>query len=123
MAQAQAPPAGSAPNGGQSFIPLPPGEALWEPFYPQCPSLSTVNYAVSWAVLTAPSFQLACAAQVTNTSTSWPLQCPAECRYEPLRDLGSGNFGVAKLMRDKVTNDVLAVKFIERGERVGLAFI
>jgi hypothetical protein len=35
-----------------------------------------------------------------------------------IRDIGSGNFGVAKLMRNRVTNELIAVKFIERGERV-----
>ncbi|GIL66701.1 hypothetical protein Vafri_20188 [Volvox africanus] len=39
-------------------------------------------------------------------------------RYEPVRDLGSGNFGVAKLMRDRVSQELVAIKFIERGERV-----
>jgi hypothetical protein len=41
------------------------------------------------------------------------------CTYTPqIRDLGSGNFGVAKLMRDKQTNELVAVKFIERGPKV-----
>ena len=35
-----------------------------------------------------------------------------------IRDLGSGNFGVAKLVRDRVSNELVAVKFIERGDRV-----
>ncbi|EFJ48959.1 hypothetical protein VOLCADRAFT_59940 [Volvox carteri f. nagariensis] len=39
-------------------------------------------------------------------------------RYEPVRDLGSGNFGVAKLMRDLISEELVAIKFIERGERV-----
>eukprot|EP00879_Flechtneria_rotunda_P001597 GHRR01001757.1.p1 GENE.GHRR01001757.1~~GHRR01001757.1.p1 ORF type:complete len:342 (+),score=105.96 GHRR01001757.1:147-1172(+) len=39
-------------------------------------------------------------------------------RYEYIRDIGSGNFGVAKLMRDKKNNELVAVKFIERGDRV-----
>lgn len=34
-----------------------------------------------------------------------------------IRDIGSGNFGVAKLMRDKPTGELVAVKFIERGEK------
>jgi hypothetical protein len=37
-----------------------------------------------------------------------------------IRDLGSGNFGVAKLMRDRRTNELVAVKFIDRGTKVGL---
>ena len=37
-----------------------------------------------------------------------------------IKDIGSGNFGVAKLMRDKTTGELVAVKFIERGEKVCL---
>lgn len=50
---------------------------------------------------------------------------PVEVLFEPcrfssmqIRDIGSGNFGVAKLMRDKKTGELVAVKFIERGEKV-----
>jgi len=39
-------------------------------------------------------------------------------RYEMVRDIGSGNFAVAKLMRDKKTRELVAVKYIERGEKV-----
>ncbi|KAG9451434.1 hypothetical protein H6P81_011399 [Aristolochia fimbriata] len=39
-------------------------------------------------------------------------------RYEYVKDIGSGNFGVAKLVRDKWTNELLAVKFIERGQKI-----
>lgn len=39
-------------------------------------------------------------------------------RYELVRDIGSGNFGVARLMRDKHTNQRVAVKYIERGDKV-----
>lgn len=39
-------------------------------------------------------------------------------RYELVRDIGSGNFGVARLMRDKHSNELVAVKYIERGEKV-----
>lgn len=41
-------------------------------------------------------------------------------RYDFVRDIGSGNFGVARLMRDKVTKELVAVKYIERGDKVGL---
>ena len=41
-------------------------------------------------------------------------------RYELVRDIGSGNFGVARLMRDKQTDELVAVKYIERGEKVSL---
>ena len=39
-------------------------------------------------------------------------------RYELVRDIGSGNFGVARLMRDKQADGLVAVKYIERGEKV-----
>ncbi|KAF7810924.1 serine/threonine-protein kinase SRK2E [Senna tora] len=38
-------------------------------------------------------------------------------RYELVRDIGSGNFGVARLMRDKQTEELVAVKYIERGDK------
>ena len=39
-------------------------------------------------------------------------------KYEPVREIGSGNFGVAKLMRNRDTRELVAMKFIERGYRV-----
>ncbi|KAJ4958238.1 hypothetical protein NE237_025349 [Protea cynaroides] len=42
-----------------------------------------------------------------------------EERYEPLKELGSGNFGVARLVRDKKTKELVAVKYIERGKKIG----
>ncbi|XP_062099932.1 serine/threonine-protein kinase SAPK2 [Humulus lupulus] len=39
-------------------------------------------------------------------------------RYEVLKDIGSGNFGVAKLIRDKWSGELYAVKFIERGQKI-----
>ncbi|WVZ87799.1 hypothetical protein U9M48_034381 [Paspalum notatum var. saurae] len=39
-------------------------------------------------------------------------------RYEPVREIGAGNFGVAKLMRNKETRELVAMKFIERGNRI-----
>ncbi|XP_031386872.1 serine/threonine-protein kinase SAPK2 isoform X2 [Punica granatum] len=39
-------------------------------------------------------------------------------RYEILRDIGSGNFGVAKLVKDKWTGELYAVKYIERGQKI-----
>jgi hypothetical protein len=39
-------------------------------------------------------------------------------RYEPVRDIGSGNFGVARLMRNRATGDLVAVKYIDRGDKV-----
>ncbi|KAE8720592.1 Serine/threonine-protein kinase SAPK2 [Hibiscus syriacus] len=39
-------------------------------------------------------------------------------RYEILKDIGSGNFGVAKLVRDKRSGELYAVKYIERGPKI-----
>lgn len=39
-------------------------------------------------------------------------------KYELVRDIGSGNFGVARLMRNKETKELVAMKYIERGQKV-----
>ncbi|PKA47978.1 Serine/threonine-protein kinase SAPK7 [Apostasia shenzhenica] len=39
-------------------------------------------------------------------------------KYEMVRDIGSGNFGVARLMRNKETKELVAVKYIERGHKI-----
>ncbi|XP_019462072.1 PREDICTED: serine/threonine-protein kinase SAPK1-like isoform X2 [Lupinus angustifolius] len=39
-------------------------------------------------------------------------------RYEIVKDIGSGNFGVAKLVREKWSGEFYAVKFIERGLKI-----
>ncbi|XP_050906713.1 serine/threonine-protein kinase SRK2I isoform X2 [Lathyrus oleraceus] len=39
-------------------------------------------------------------------------------RYDFVRDIGSGNFGVARLMTDKLTKELVAVKYIERGDKI-----
>lgn len=39
-------------------------------------------------------------------------------RYEMIKDIGSGNFGVAKLMKDRQTGELVAIKLIERGEKI-----
>lgn len=39
-------------------------------------------------------------------------------KYEMVKDLGFGNFGMARLMRNKQTNELVAVKFIDRGYKV-----
>lgn len=41
-----------------------------------------------------------------------------EEKYELLKELGSGNFGVARLVKDKKTKELFAVKYIERGKKV-----
>lgn len=35
-------------------------------------------------------------------------------RFEQIREVGSGNFGVARLMREKATGELVVLKFIER---------
>jgi serine/threonine protein kinase len=44
-----------------------------------------------------------------------------EERYEALKELGAGNFGVARLVRDKRTKELVAVKYIERGKKVRIS--
>ncbi|KAK9990294.1 hypothetical protein SO802_025279 [Lithocarpus litseifolius] len=39
-------------------------------------------------------------------------------RYEILKDIGSGNFGVAKSVRDISSGELYAVKYIERGPKI-----
>jgi serine/threonine protein kinase len=42
----------------------------------------------------------------------------ADAKFELIKDIGSGNFGVARLMKDRATGELVAVKFIERGEKI-----
>ncbi|CAL5016963.1 unnamed protein product [Urochloa decumbens] len=39
-------------------------------------------------------------------------------RYELLKDIGAGNFGVARLMRNKETKELVAMKYIPRGQKI-----
>ncbi|KAL4421955.1 hypothetical protein ABPG77_007897 [Micractinium sp. CCAP 211/92] len=39
-------------------------------------------------------------------------------RFEWVKEIGKGTYGVAELMRDTATGELVAVKFIERGEKV-----
>ncbi|CAL9119152.1 unnamed protein product [Musa textilis] len=39
-------------------------------------------------------------------------------KYEVVRDIGSGNSGVARLMRNKETKELVAMKYIPRGEKI-----
>ncbi|XP_071693151.1 serine/threonine-protein kinase SAPK2-like isoform X2 [Rutidosis leptorrhynchoides] len=39
-------------------------------------------------------------------------------RYEILKDIGSGNFGVAKLVKDISSGELFAVKYIDRGQKI-----
>ncbi|THG06566.1 hypothetical protein TEA_014060 [Camellia sinensis var. sinensis] len=46
--------------------------------------------------------------------------CEEMGKYELVKDLGSGNFGVARLMRNKETKELVAMKYIDRGHKVVL---
>nr|CAE54588.1 serin/threonine protein kinase [Fagus sylvatica] len=39
-------------------------------------------------------------------------------KYELVKDIGSGNFGVARLMRNKESKELVAMKYIERGRKI-----
>ncbi|KAL8151666.1 hypothetical protein V2J09_021474 [Rumex salicifolius] len=39
-------------------------------------------------------------------------------KYEVVKDIGSGNFGVARLMKNKDTKEFVAMKYIERGPKI-----
>ncbi|KAL2906186.1 Serine/threonine-protein kinase SRK2I [Bienertia sinuspersici] len=52
-----------------------------------------------------------------NPAMDMPIMHDSD-RYDFVRDIGSGNFGVARLMRDKVTKELVAVKYIERGDKI-----
>lgn len=50
------------------------------------------------------------------------FKCTEMDEYECLKDIGAGSFGLAKLMRNKATQELVAMKFIERGSKVGNQF-
>jgi len=52
----------------------------------------------------------------TGFKEAW--EKPSMDRYEVIKDIGSGNFGFAKLVRDKSTGQLFACKYIERGPKV-----
>ncbi|KAI3713066.1 hypothetical protein L1987_71637 [Smallanthus sonchifolius] len=52
-----------------------------------------------------------------NPGMDMPIMHDSD-QYDFVRDIGSGNFGVARLMRDKRTRELVAVKYIERGEKI-----
>ncbi|KAI3462454.1 hypothetical protein Pfo_019117 [Paulownia fortunei] len=39
-------------------------------------------------------------------------------KYEMVKDLGAGNFGVARLLRHRETKELVAMKYIERGRKI-----
>ena len=53
-----------------------------------------------------------------GASTAQPVISNFSDRFEVVKELGSGNFGVTKLVRDKNGGELMAAKLIERGERI-----
>ena len=43
-------------------------------------------------------------------------------KYELVKDIGAGNFGVARLMKVKDSKALVAMKYIERGPKVSPFF-
>lgn len=60
----------------------------------------------------------------TSASHTAAVRCPppSSLILHPsrlqIKDIGAGNFGVAKLMKRKADGSLVAVKLIERGEKV-----
>jgi serine/threonine-protein kinase SRK2 len=54
---------------------------------------------------------------IAGPSLDMPIMHDSD-RYDLVRDIGSGNFGIARLMRDKQTKELVAVKYIERGDKI-----
>lgn len=57
------------------------------------------------------------AAMTVGPGMDMPIMHDSD-RYELVKDIGSGNFGVARLMRDKQSDELVAVKYIERGDKI-----
>ncbi|ONH96579.1 hypothetical protein PRUPE_7G138200 [Prunus persica] len=57
------------------------------------------------------------AAMTVGPAMDMPIMHDSD-RYDFVRDIGSGNFGVARLMRDRQTRELVAVKYIERGNKI-----
>ncbi|XP_061341194.1 serine/threonine-protein kinase SRK2I-like isoform X2 [Gastrolobium bilobum] len=56
-------------------------------------------------------------AMATGAAVEMPIMHDSD-RYDFVRDIGSGNFAVARLMTDKHTKELVAVKYIERGDKI-----
>ncbi|KAG8367060.1 hypothetical protein BUALT_Bualt16G0033300 [Buddleja alternifolia] len=57
------------------------------------------------------------AAMTVGPGMDMPIMHDSD-RYDFVRDIGAGNFGIARLMRDKQTKELVAVKYIERGDKI-----
>ena len=42
-------------------------------------------------------------------------------RYEFVRKIGAGSFGEARLMKDKLSAQFVAIKYLERGDKVSFS--
>ena len=51
-------------------------------------------------------------------ATREPLDGLQRSRYRKIKDINSGSYGFVQLCQDNRTNEQVAVKFIERGEKV-----
>lgn len=49
-----------------------------------------------------------------------PLDGLQRSRYRKIKDINSGSYGFVQLCQDTRTNEQVAVKFIERGEKVNI---
>ncbi|GAU49136.1 hypothetical protein TSUD_191380 [Trifolium subterraneum] len=61
------------------------------------------------------------AAMTVGPGMDMPIMHDSD-RYDLVRDIGSGNFGIARLMQDKQTKELVAVKYIERGDKARFFF-
>lgn len=51
-----------------------------------------------------------------NPGPAQPLK--GHPKYEKIQDLSSGSFGFVHLCRNKQSGDTVAIKFMERGDRI-----
>uniref|UniRef100_A0A7S3QM01 Protein kinase domain-containing protein n=1 Tax=Dunaliella tertiolecta TaxID=3047 RepID=A0A7S3QM01_DUNTE len=54
----------------------------------------------------------------SSATPSRPAPLDNHPKYEKVKDLNSGTFGFVQLCKDKTTNELVAIKFIERGDKV-----
>ncbi len=68
-----------------------------------------------------PKYEKVTAAQpgqeLASACTERVPHCECLCPHGQVRDLNSGTFGFVQLCKDKITGELLAIKFIERGEK------
>eukprot|EP00983_Pelagomonas_calceolata_P129766 1161634-Pelagomonas_calceolata.AAC.3 len=53
----------------------------------------------------------------SSATPSRPAPLDNHPKYEKVKDLNSGTFGFVQLCKDKTTNELVAIKFIERGDK------